>query len=186
LLLSLSGLRLAAQAIWKKKFCVMASVASLLIGLACAVTLPNIGPQLSMAHANQKILGHADHSLSDWDEAHGKFPDNEEELRKALALRPLQEPPIYFQHGTPISYDLRIVTNASGPAVGAMPPNPGTIVYAVSSDYAKYWLTLTTIRNPAGGPVGWEHNAGLVDLEPILVMHRKHHNAGEGYYPFIE
>jgi hypothetical protein len=186
LLLSVLGLRLAAQAIWRKKFCVIASVASLFIGLACAVTLPNIGPRLSMADANQKILGHADHSLSDWDETHGKFPDSEEELRKALALRPLREPAIYFQHGKPVSYDVRIVTNATGPSQGAVPPNPGTIVYSVSSDYQNYWLTMTTIRKPAGGPVAWEHIAGLFDLEPIWVMHRKHHNDGEGYQPFIE
>jgi len=139
-----------------------------------------------MAVANQKILGHADHSLSDWDETHGRFPSSEEELRKALAVRPLQEPAIYFQQGKPISYDVRIVTNATGPSVGGVPPNPGTIVYAVSSGYEDYWLTMTTLRNPAGGPVAWEHIAGLFDLEPIYVMHRKHHNPGEGYQPFIE
>ena len=148
--------------------------------------LPNVGPQFSMAEANQNILGHADHSLSDWDEAHGKFPASEEELRRALALRPLQESAIYFQHGKPIPYDVRIVANATGPSLGAVPPNPGTIVYSVSSDYTNYWLTMTTIRNPAGGPVAWEHVAGLFELEPIWVMHRKHHSAGEGYYPFIE
>jgi hypothetical protein len=67
-----------------------------------------------------------------------------------------------------------------------LPPNPGTIVYAVSSDYKDYWLTMTTIRNPAGGPVEWEHVAGLFEREPIWVMHRKRRNPGEGYYPFIE
>ncbi len=186
LLLSGLGLGLAARAIWRKNFCLMASVASFFLGLGCALTLPDVGPQLDMAGANQKILGHADHSLSDWDEAHGKFPSTEEELRKALALRPLQEPAIYFQQGKPISYDVRIVTNATGPSLGAVPPNPGTIVYAVSSEYKDYWLTMTTIRNPAGGPVEWEHVAGLFDREPIWVMHRKHRNPGEGYYPFIE
>lgn len=186
LLFSGLGLGLGARAIWKKNFCVMASIASFFLGFGCAVTLPEVGPQLDQASANQKILGHADHSLSDWDEAHGKFPCNEEELRKALARRPLQEPAIYFQKGKPIAYDVQIVTNATGPSAGALPRNPGTVVYAVSSDYKDYWLTMTTMRNPAGGPVAWEHIAGLFDREPIWVMHRKHHNPGEGYYPFIE
>ena len=139
-----------------------------------------------MAGANQKILGHADHSLSDWDEAHGRFPSSEEELRKALAVRPLQERAIYFREGKPISYDVRIVTNATGPSLETVPPDPGTVVYAVSSDYKEYWLTITTLRNPAGGPVALEHIAGLFEIEPIWVMNRKHHNSGEGYQPFIE
>jgi hypothetical protein len=186
LLLSGLGLGLAARAIWRKSFCVIASVAALFLGLGCAAILPNVGPQLHMAVANQRILGHADHSLSDWDEARGKFPSNEEELREALAVRPLQEPAIYFQQDRPIPYDVRIVTNAIGPSVGPTPPNPGTVVYAVSSDDKDFWLTMTTLRNPAGGPVAWEHIAGLFDREPIWVMHRKHRNPGEGYQPFIE
>jgi hypothetical protein len=101
-------------------------------------------------------------------------------------VRPLQEPAIYFQQGKPISYDVRIVTNATGPSEGELPSDPGTVVYAVSSDYKDYWLTMTTLRNPAGGPVTWEHIAGRLDWEPIRVMHRKHHNPGEGYQPFIE
>ena len=186
LLLSGLGLGLAARAIWKKSFCVIVSVASLFLGLGGALILPDVGPQIEMAGANQRILGHADHSLSDWDEAHARFPSSEKELREAFAVRPLQEPAIYFQQGKPIPYDVRIVTNAAGPSVGAVPPNPGTVVYAVSSDHKDYWLTMTTLRNPAGGPVAWEHIAGGFDREPIWVMHRKHHNPGEGYQPFIE
>ena len=180
------GFGLAMRAIWGKRFRIAASVVSLFLGLCCGVVLPNVGPQLDMAAANQKILGHADHSLSDWDEAHGKFPTNEDELRKALAVRPGQEPAIYFRRGRPIPYGVQIETNASGPSEGAVPPSPGTVVYAVSSDYKEYWLTMTTLQNPAVGPVAWEHVAGLFYLEPIWVMHRKHHNPGEGYQSFIE
>jgi hypothetical protein len=67
-----------------------------------------------------------------------------------------------------------------------IPDNPGMIVYAVSSDYKDYWLTITTLRDPVRGPGAWEHVAGIFDGEPIWVMHRKHHNPGEGYQPFIE
>jgi len=186
LLASGLGLGLAARAISTKRFCFIASVASLFLGLASGVILPDVGPRVDMAGANQKILGHADHSLSDWDEAHGQFPSSEEELRKALAVRPLQEPAIYFRQDKPIPYDVQIVTNATGPFTGQTPPNPGTVVYAVSSNYKDYWLTMTTLRHPWGGAVTWEHVAGEFDLEPIWVMHRKHHNAGEGYQPFIE
>ena len=185
LLLSGLGIGLAARAIWSKDFCVLASVASFFLGLGCMVMLPNIGPRLHMADANQKILGHADHSLSDWDEARGTFPSSEEELRNALAVRPLQERAIYFRQGKPIPYDVRIVTNATGPSEGEVPPNPGTVVYAVSSDYKDYWLTMTTLRDPAAGPVAWEHVAGH-STEPIWVMHRRHHTPGEGYQPLIE
>jgi hypothetical protein len=180
------GIRTGGASDLGKDFCLLASIASFFLGLGCALTLPNVGPRLEMAGANQEILGHADHCLSDWDEAHGKFPSSEGELRRALAVRPLKEAAIYFQQGKPISYDVRIEPNASGPSLEAVPPNPGTIIYAVSSDYKVYWLTITTIRYPAGGPVELEHVAGDFDREPISVMHRKHHNPGEGYYPFIE
>jgi hypothetical protein len=180
------GLGFAMRAIWGKRFRVAASVASLFFGLGCAVELPTWDLQPNMAGRNLRILGHADHSLSDWDEAHGRFPTNEDELRKALAVRPLQEPAIYFRRGRPIPYDVQIETNAAGPYEGAVPPNPGTVVYAVSSDYKEYWLTMTTLRNPAVGPVVWEHVAGRFQREPIWVMHRKHHNPGDVYQGFIE
>jgi hypothetical protein len=180
------GFGLAIQAMWEKRFRTAAIASSFFLGLGCMEVLSNVGPRFDMAEANQKILGHADHSLSDWDEAHGRFPSTEDELRKALAVRPLQEPAIYFRRGSPIPYDTRIVTNATGPSEGALPPNPGTVVYAVSPDFKEYWLTITTLQNPATGPVSWEHIAGLFDLEPIWVLHRKHHNAGEGYQSFIE
>ncbi|MGH9734853.1 MAG: hypothetical protein ACRD8A_09735 [Candidatus Acidiferrales bacterium] len=136
-----------------------------------------------MAAANQRIPGHADHSLFDWDEAHERFPANEDELRKALAVRPLQETAIYFRRGRPIPYDAQIETNAVGAYEKAVSLNPGTVVYAASSDYKEYWLTMTTLQNPAVGPVVW---ASQFCLEPICVMHRKHHKPGEGYQRFIE
>ena len=167
------------------RFCVLASVASFFLGIWCMVALPNIGPRLEMASAVQRLLGHADHSLSDWDEAHGRFPSDEEELRAALSGRPLRESSIFFLHGNPISYDVRIRTDATGPSLETVPSNPGTVIYAVTSDYKEYWLTITSLRNPAGGQVALEHVAGL-KVEPIWVMHRKHRNPGEGYQGFIE
>jgi hypothetical protein len=150
------------------------------------VTLPDVGPRLDMAGGVQKLLGHADHSLSDWDEAHGRFPSDEEELRMALSIRPLRESAIFFLHGHPIPYDVRVRADATGPSLETAPSNPGTIIYAVTSDHKEYWLTITSLRNPAGGPVTLEHVAGLFEMEPIWVMHRKHHNPGEGYQSFIE
>ena len=84
------------------------------------------------------LLGHADHSLSDWDETHSRFPSDEQELREALAIRPLREPAVFFVGSHAIPYDTRIVTNAIGPALEPVPPKPGTIVYAVTSDQKEY------------------------------------------------
>lgn len=186
LLFSGFGVAMAARAIWKRKLCILASVVSLTIGLAGMIELPEIGPRLEMADATQKLMGHADHSLSDWDERQGRFPSNEQELSKALAIRPLDEPAVFFQRGKAIPYGVRIITNATGPALALVPPNPGTIVYSVRSDYKEYWLTVTTLRKPVGGPVVLEHIGGLYEREPIWVMNRKHHNPGEGYQPFID
>jgi len=186
LLLSGLGLGMAARAIRKERFSLVVSLVSFFLGVVCMITLPDVGPRLEMASAVQRLLGHADHSLSDWDEAHGRFPSNEEELRSALSSRPLREPAVFFFAGNPIPYDVRITTGATGPSPEAVPSNPGTIIYAVAKDSKEYWLTITSLRNPVGGPVTLEHVAGLVEREPIWVMHRKHHNPGEGYQPFIE
>lgn len=139
-----------------------------------------------MADTMQRILGHADRSLSDWDEAHGKFPQNQQELHEALASRPLSEPAVFFMRGQTIPYTVCFVPNAAGPALETVPSQPGAIVYAVSSDYKEYWLTVTSLRDPIGGPVALEHAAGLYELEPVWVVNRKHHAPGSGWQPFIE
>lgn len=186
LLLSGLGLGMAARAIRRERFCVVASIVSFFLGIVFMSTLPDIGPRVEMAGAVQGLLGHADHSLFDWDEAHGRFPSNEAELRSALSSRPLGEPAVFFLDGSPIPYDVRITTGATGPVLETVPSNPGTIIYAVASDSKEYWLTITSLRNPVGGPVMLEHFAGLFEREPIWVKHRKHHNPGEEYKPFIE
>ncbi len=122
LLLSGLGLGIAARAIRRERFCVVASLASFFLGIGCMVTLPDIGPRVEMAGAVQKLFGHADHSLSDWDEAHGRFPSNEE-LRSALSSRPLRESVIFFRDGKPIPYDVRIRTNSTGPSLETVPSN---------------------------------------------------------------
>ena len=180
------GMLMARRAICEQRFYVLASVVSLAIGLASMIELPEIGPRLDITEATTRLLGHADHSLSDWDETHSRFPSDERELREALAIRPLGEPAIFFVGSHAIPYDTRIVIDATGPALEPLPPNPGTIVYAVTSNRNEYWLTITTLRNPVGGPVVMHHIAGDYEREPIFVMNRKHHNAGDGYQPFLE
>jgi hypothetical protein len=186
LLISGFGLALAVQAMRRDWLCGFASIASLFLGLACMVALPEVGPRLDMSHAVTKLLGHADHSLSDWDEAHGRFPSDEKELRMALSARPLRESAIFFVHGEPIAYDVQIRADATGPSLETVPPNPGTVIYAVASDYKEYWLTITSLRNSVGGPVRLEHVPGDFEREPVWVLYRKHHNPGEGHYGFLE
>jgi hypothetical protein len=173
------GIVIAAWAISKRRL--LASLLSLAIGAVGLVLVPEIGPQLGMTDATMKLLGHADHSLSEWDEKHGRFPSDETELREALATRPLRESAIFFLRGKAVPYDVRILTNAFGPSFETVPPKPGTIVYAISSDFKQYWLTITTLQNAVGGPVMLEHIAGH-DEQPIWVMNRKHHENK----PFIE
>jgi hypothetical protein len=184
LLLSTLGIAAAAVIIWKPSSADILPIAGLAVGLLCMIYLPEI--DLEMAAQATKLLGHADHSLADWDESHGRFPADDRELREALANRPLREPAIFFQNGNPIPYDVRLVKNAAGPALGVESPDPGTIVYAVSSDFKEYWLVITSLRHSARGPVVLLHIAGDYGPGEIWIMERKHHNPGEGYQPFIE
>jgi hypothetical protein len=139
-----------------------------------------------MAEAMQRILGHADQSLSDWDVAHGEFPQNEQELHEALASRPLSEPAVFFMRGQAIPYSVCFVPNATGPDLKTVSGQPGAITYAVSADYKEYWLTITSLRDPIGGPIALEQVGGLHESAPIWVMNRKHHTPSGGWQPFIE
>jgi hypothetical protein len=184
LLLSALGIAAAGVIIWKPSSADILPIAGLAAGLLCMIYLPEI--DLEMAEQATKLLGHADHSLADWDESHGRFPADDRELREALANRPLHEPAIFFQNGNPIPYYVRFVKNAAVPALGVEPPDPGTIVYAASSDFKEYWLVITSLRHRVGGPVVLLHIADDYDPGEIWIMKRKHHNPGEGYQPFIE
>lgn len=186
LLVSALGIAAAGVTIWRRSSYDFFPVFSLIVGFVCLIVLPNASPRFDQAEATTKLLGHADHSLSDWDESHGMFPSNERELREALALRPLREHAIFFRNGNPIPYDVRVITNAVGPVLEPLPPDPGTVIYAVSSDQKEYWLVVTTLRNPVGGPVLVHHAASDYDAGEALVMNRKHHSPGERYQPFIE
>jgi hypothetical protein len=180
------GLVTAGVTLLKRSSPQLLAIVSLALGLVGLSILPNVGPRLDLAEATTRLLGHADHSLSDWADSHGSFPADERELREALAIRPLREPAIFSQDGRPIPYDVRIVSNAFGPALEPVPPDPGTLVYAVSSDHKEYWLIITTLRNPVGGPVVVNHIAGEYDPGEVLVMHRKRNNPGARSQGFIE
>jgi hypothetical protein len=98
----------------------------------------------------------------------------------------LSEPTIFFRDGKAIPYDVRIVTNAEAPTLGSLPTNPGTIIYAVSSDHKEYWLAISTLQSPVGGAVVLHHIAGKYDPGQTLILNRKHRNPGEARQPFIE
>lgn len=184
LLISALCLAVAGMTLWKQNTYFVFPLLLLAVGVVCVTALPEL--RLDLAMQTTRLLGHADHSLSDWDDSHGRFPADERELREALATRPLREAAIFFQNGQPIPYGVRVVTNATAPVFEPLPPAPGTVVYAVSSDQKEYWLVVTTLRSPVGGPVVIHHVAGDYDPGKVLVMNRKHHNPGEGYQPFIE
>jgi hypothetical protein len=184
ILVSAVGIMAAGAIIWKPTSYDVLPISSLAVGLTCMSLLPQI--DMEMAEQASRILGHADHSLADWDESHGRFPADERELRAALAVRPLHESAIFFQNGRPVPYDLQFVSNAVGPALEPVPPNPGTLIYAVTPDLREYWLVMSSLRHRVGGPVVLLHIVGDYEQGEIWMMNRKHHNPGEGYKPFIE
>jgi hypothetical protein len=177
------GISIAAIGIVRRRSNIFLQVFSLAIGLVGVFLLPNIGPRYDLQEAATKILGHADQSLSDWDDTHGTFPSDERELRDALATHPLHEGAIFYEDGKPLTYDVRLIANADAPALEPIPSKPGTLVYAVSSDSKEFWLTISTLQTPVGGAVVILRRA---QRGSAFVANRKHHNPGERYQSFFE
>jgi hypothetical protein len=185
LLYSGCGVALVVRAIRKRELSLLVAVAPVAIAVVGPHILVNFNPNADMSIVALRLRAHAWRCLTDWDEIHGGFPANEQEFREALAVRPVQQSEAFFQHDKAIPYDVRIMTDAHGPAPETPSPNPGTVVYAVSSTHNEYWLTVTTLDDPTGGPVISERVFGIYGGR-IWVVHRKHNDPGDGYEPSVE
>ena len=184
--LSLTGAALAIYGFRRNRpgYWIAALLASA-IGLAIAVSLPNLHPPFAIMDLRVKhLIGTADQSLAKWDESHGRFPSSQTELLDALAQRPLSEEAIFFAGSQPMAYEIRFVGDAAGRYEGAMPTRPGVLVYAVRKDFDEYWLTVTTLAAPVGGPVVFYHGPG--PRGDMWIMNRTHHEPGKSQQSFIQ
>ncbi len=156
------------------------------IGLISAISVPNGGPRAQMITSMTSLLGHADHSLALWDDAHGRFPGSDAELLDALKQRPLGEKPVFAEGTRGLPYAVRLVPDANGPYAALVPNSPGVFVYAIRRDLHEYWLTVTTLDRPVAGRIVFHRVGGDFQNGKLWVINRTHRQDGQLQRGFVE
>lgn len=172
---------LAAYSFARRSYYGLLPALAIIVGLVTVHLTPDLVPGVPMLSATLRQLGHAEKALSDWDEAHGRFPGNQDELREALA-RVLAEPSHFSLGNTPVVCKVELLRNAVSASVTTSATQPCVLIYAVRADGSEYWLTGTTLENPTESRVVLSTGIGN---EPIIV-HRTHLKPGEGHWPHFE
>jgi len=121
------------------------------VGLTSAYLTPEFNPQTSMLTAATGATREIEQNLIAWDGIHGRYPMDANELADAVGSEFLSERPVFRRQGKAIPYRLRFVPNATGPYEYQDVDEPGMLVYAVSSNFREFWLTMTTLDKPVGG-----------------------------------
>jgi len=172
---------LAAHTFFRRSYYGVLPALAIIIGLLTIHITPDLVPTVSMLSTNVKQLGHAEKALSDWDETHGRFPANRDELREALA-RVLAEPSHFSFGNTTVVCKYELISEAVAASLKTAITQPCVLIYAVRADYREYWLTETTLEKPTSG--GVVVATGIAN-QPFIV-HRTHLNPGEGHWPHFE
>ena len=168
----------------KRTRLVSTSLLAIVIGLVATTVLPEFAPEVKMNLRATRLLGHADQSLAHWDDLHGRFPKDDTELREALNGRPLSEAPIFYSNARGLAYTVKLIPNATKAYDAYLPDQPGIFAYAVRDDFQEYWLTMTTLTEPVGGPAVFYRLPG--SNGQLWVMNRTHRNDGKPQRGFIE
>lgn len=171
---------LAAYTFFRRSYYGVLQALAIMVGLLAVHITPDLVPRVSMLSTTVKQLGHAERALSDWDEAHGRFPGNQDELREALT-RVLAEPSHFSLGRVPVVCKLELLPNAVSASVKTQ-SQPCMLIYAVRADCEEYWLTGTTLEKPTSGRVVVATEIG----DELFVVHRTHLKPGEGHWPHFE
>jgi hypothetical protein len=172
---------LAVYTFFRRSYYGVLPAFAIIVGLLTVHIIPDLAPSVPMLSSIVKQLGHTEKALSDWDETHGRFPGNQDELREALT-QVLAEPSHFSLGDTPVVCRIELLRNAVSAPVKTTVTQPCVLIYAVRADCAEYWLTATTLEKPTSGRVIVA--TGIAD-EPFVV-HRTHLKPGEGHWPHFE
>ena len=173
LLVASVGIALTVYAFFRAKSKRMPALLAAIVGLTAAFLLPELNPQVSMLTKTASLMRDARQRLTEWDEKHSRFPCDEAELQDALGSQLLAERPIFLRAKQAVQYRLKLVPNATGPYEAPPLVDPGILVYAVRTDSKEYWLTVTTLAEPAGGQVVFQRVPGAkTRLSVVTNTHR--------------
>lgn len=153
---------------------------AIMVGLVTVHLAPDMDPRVSMLSTTLIRLGHAEKALSDWDETHGRFPGDEDELREALT-RVLEEPSHFSVGKTPVVCKFELLSNAVSASVRATVTQPCADLCS-QGGLRGILADRNHAREPTSGRVIVA--TGIGD-EPFVV-HRTHLKPGEGYWPHFE
>jgi hypothetical protein len=103
-------------------------------------------------------LGSVAHQLMEAAKENGRFVC-------ASFSDPFNSKSMFFQQGQALPYVVQCVANATGPATGAPPERPGTIVVATSPDQKQAWFTATVLPIKISRRATWLERDG----QPLVI-----------------
>jgi len=127
-------------------------------GLAAMILIPCMEPRAPSATADANYLSEVRPFFRLWYEENHLFPGNEAEFREAFAkgraawgngAEPVPAS-AYRKGGKPLSYEIVVETNATGPRLRNLSERPAVVYYCVSEDRQEYWVTMTALESEFG------------------------------------
>lgn len=117
---------------------------AILIALYSMVVIPDF-PLWDAERIEEIVhLATIEHSLESWGRTNGRFPVTQAEFENAIA-KGSQPPSIYRQHNHALSYQLRLLSDQTGP-YRTQPESPAIVYYAVSQSGNQFWLTVSGLN----------------------------------------
>jgi hypothetical protein len=184
--LGLLSLWATLHGVWRRSFYGFLPALSLFLGLTAMTMIPNILPRGNSTMADSNYLSDVNSFFGVWYENNHRFPASEAEFRDALEKGPaawkggVGPAPIsrYRQRGSPLTYEIVVVTDADGPRMVDTSNRPGVVYYCVSKDLQEFWVTMTGLQSDVAPTAFIARVAGLPDQAIRLV-----HAAGRDYPP---
>jgi hypothetical protein len=146
------------SAVWRRSFYGLLFVIPVIVGLTAMEIAPDHTPYLSSLTADTNHLSGVHSSLGVWYEKNRRFPASESELRDAVGPDSASQ---YKQRGSPLPYELVVVTNADGPRLTDTSQRPGVIYYCVSKNLQEFWVTMTRLQSDIAATARLESAPGL-------------------------
>jgi len=142
-----ASLAITLLGIWGRGMYRPLPVISILFSFLAMQKIPDWIPRSYALEADINYQGFIRRALREWYEKNQQFPQNLSEFENATSNAPASP---YAQQGRPVTYEVEVTTDATGPRATNPSARPGVTYYCVSSNHQEYWLTMTVLDADLG------------------------------------